>query len=96
MARADDIRDKAAQERKLIQDAEAKKTRNIQIIGGVVILAIVAAIIGLAVWARGEAEVQNTPVAALEEFVTDAALPKGASAATDLSLIHISEPTRPY
>ncbi len=95
MARADDIREKAAQERKLIQEAEAKRTRNIQIIGGVVILAIVAAIIGLAVWARGEAEVQNTPVAALEEFVTDAALPKGASAATDYGVPANSAPGAP-
>lgn len=80
MARADEIKNKAAEERKAMQAAEAKRTRNIQLIGGVVILAIVAAIISLAVWARGEADTANTPVAPLEEFVTDAALPKGAVA----------------
>ena len=95
MARADEIRDKAAQERKLMQDAEAKRTRNIQIIGGVVILAVVAAIIGLAVWARGEAEAQSTPVAPLEEFVTDAALPKGVSAENDYGVPANSAPAAP-
>lgn len=95
MARADEIRDKAAQERKLMQEAEAKRTRNIQIIGGAIILVVVAGIIGLAVWAKGEAETQNTPVAALEEFVSEAALPKGASVSTDYGLLAISAPGAP-
>lgn len=58
-------------------------TRNIQILGGAVILVIVAGIISLAVWARGEAEVENTPVAPISEFITDAELPKGVSAANE-------------
>lgn len=95
MARADEIRDKAAQERKSMQEAEAKRTRNIQIIGGVIILVVVAGIIGLAVWARGEAEAQNTPVAALEEFVTDAALPKGVSATNGYGVPANTAPSAP-
>ncbi len=95
MARADEIKEKAAEDRKLRQQAEAKRTRNIQIIGGVVILAVVAGIIGLAIWARGEAEAASAPVAPLEEFVTDAPLPKGVSAETDYGVPANNAPGAP-
>jgi protein-disulfide isomerase len=95
MSKSDDIKNKAAQERKVQADAEAKRTRNIQIIGGIVILAVVTAIIGLAVWARGEAQVANTPVAPLEEFVTDAALPNGVTAANGYGVPVNSAPNAP-
>jgi protein-disulfide isomerase len=95
MSKSDDIKNKAAQERKAMADVEAKRTRNIQIIGGIVILALVVGIIGLAVWARGEAEVANSPVAPLEEFVTDAPLPTGVSAANGYGVPVNSAPSAP-
>lgn len=86
MTQADEIRKKAAEERKVLQKTEAKRTRNIQLFGGAIILVIVVAIISLAVWARGEAETTNAPVAPLEEYLTAAALPKGVSAAAGYGL----------
>ncbi len=69
--------------------------RNIQIIGGLLITAVVAGIIGLAVWAKGEAEVANTPVEELTEFITDAQLPAGVTAANDYGVPFNSQPDAP-
>jgi protein-disulfide isomerase len=69
--------------------------RNIQIIGGVVIAAVVAGIIGLAVWAKGEAEVANAPVEDLTEFVSNAALPTGVTAANDYGVPVNSQSSAP-